>query len=181
MGIRQPAGLSTARLDLLPLSRVQLGYYLDREDLFIREYGRVSREILTPVLQRAIRMKLSKMAGASREDSLWMTYWLIRVRESDFGAGMIGFKGLPDLLGEVEVGYGMDPEYRNKGYITEAALGLIGWAFADPRCRRIVAPNTLRSNPASNRVLEKMGMRVYQESPVSLSWCLEKEDQIPNQ
>ena len=58
--------------------------------------------------------------------------------------------------------------------MTEALQGMIRWAFQDPRCNRILAPDTLRSNLASNRVLEKVGMQVYQEKRVSLSWCLDK-------
>jgi ribosomal-protein-alanine N-acetyltransferase len=52
----------------------------------------------------------------------------------------------------VEIGYGIDPAYRNRGYMTEAVRGLIDWAFRDPRCRSITAPNTERSNIASNHV-----------------------------
>lgn len=171
---------TTPRLELIPLDQEQLKKFLITPELLNREVGPVSQVIKTPVLENAIQMKLFKMNGVSPEDSLWITYWLIKVMPEGLGAGMIGFKGFPDRNGEVEIGYGIDPAYRNQGYTTEAALGLIRWAFGDPRCRRIIAPNTLRSNPASNRVLAKIGMWVYQESPDSLSWCLDKEDQVPN-
>ncbi len=73
------------------------------------------------------------MDQASPEKELpWITYWLIRVPPEGFGAGLIGFKGLPDQNGVVEVGYGIDPEFRNFGYTTEALGGLIQWAFDDP-------------------------------------------------
>lgn len=173
-------GISTSRLDLIPLTREQLGNYLDREELFIREVGPASRAILTPILRKAIQMKLLKLDQASPQDSAWITYWLIRVPPEGFGSGMIGFKGFPDQNGEVEIGYGIDPVYRNQGYTTEAVQGMIRWAFGDSRCSRIIAPDTMRSNLASNRVLEKAGMRIYAESPDTLSWCLDKEDQITN-
>ena len=171
--------IKTARLELIPLNRVLLGNFLEQGDLYIQELGPASRLIITPILRKAIQMKLSKMDQASPEELPWITYWLIRVPPEGFGAGLIGFKGLPDQNGEVEVGYGIDPEFQNFGYTTEALEGLIQWAFDDPRCRRIIAPETQRSNPASNRVLEKVGMRVYAESPDAISWCLEKEDQSP--
>lgn len=173
-------GISTSRLDLIPLTREQLGNYLDQESLFTREVGPASRTILTPILQKAIRMKLVKLDQASPQDSAWITYWLIKVPPEGFGAGMIGFKGFPDQNGEVEIGYGIDPAYRNQGYTTEAVQGMIHWAFGDSRCSRVIAPDTPRSNLASNRVLEKAGMRIYAESPDTLSWCLDKEDQITN-
>jgi RimJ/RimL family protein N-acetyltransferase len=168
--------IKTKRLELISLNRILLGNFLDQEDLFFRELGPASRLIITPIIRKAIRMKLSKMDQSSPEELPWITYWLIRVPPEGFGAGLIGFKGLPDQNGVVEVGYGIDPEFRNLGYTTEALQGLIRWAFEDQRCRRIIAPDTLRSNLASNRVLEKVGMFIYAETPETLSWCIEKKD-----
>lgn len=120
-------------------------------------------------------MKLEKMASVLPDDLPWYSYWLIQVPPDRFGAGMIGYKGAPDENGSVEIGYGIDAAYRNQGFMTEALEGMVRWAFQDPRCNRILAPDTLRSNLASNRVLEKVGMQVYQEKPDSLSWHLEKD------
>jgi len=168
------------RIEVVPLSQGQLESYLESEELFTRTVNRASRTILTPVLQKAIRMKLEKMDQVSRNDIPWITYWLIKVPPDGYGAGMIGFKGIPDKTGVVEIGYGIDPLFRNKGFTTEAVITLINWAFSDPRCKRIIAPNTDRSNLASNRVLEKVGMKVYTEAPTTLSWCIEKEGYIQN-
>lgn len=115
------------------------------------------------------------MASVLPDEMPWITYWLIQVPPDRFGAGMIGFKGLPDENGAVEIGYGIDSAYRNQGYMTEAVIGLVSWAFRDLRCKRIMAPDTERANPASNRELEKVGMRVFPEKPASLSWHLEKD------
>jgi ribosomal-protein-alanine N-acetyltransferase len=167
--------INTTRLVLIPLSAAQLVLYLEQEKEFSRQVGPVSREILTETLRRAINMKLEKLTAASLQDLPWLTYWLIRVLPEGYGAGMIGFKGVPDDNGAVEVGYGIDSSFRNMGYMTEALEGMIRWAFKDPRCERILAPDTPRSNRGSNRVLEKVGMRVYQEKRDSLSWCLERD------
>ncbi len=94
------------------------------------------------------------------------------IREPLFGAGLAGFKGLPDAAGEVEIGYGIDPICQGHGYMTEAARALIEWAFQSPTCRAVIAPNTL--NPASNRVLEKVGMVVYEETGTARSWRIDK-------
>ena len=164
----------TSRLELIPLRADQLIKYLDQEDAFNKEVGLTSRVILTDILKRAINLKLTNLVQTKTEEHPWLTYWLIKVPPDGFGAGLIGFKGVPDLKGEVEIGYGIDPDFQNKGFMTEAVLGLIGWAFEDPRCKQIVAPNTKRTNLASNRVLEKAGMQIYAESADSLSWVLDK-------
>jgi ribosomal-protein-alanine N-acetyltransferase len=166
--------LSTKRLTLIALSRDQLKAYLIGGSAFQQVVGAASLEILTPILKRAIGLKLEKMTRANPGDWPWITYWLIRISPGDFGAGLIGYKGPPDSKGEVEIGYGIDPAYRGQGYTTEALLAMIIWAFADTNCLRILAPETLRSNPASNRVLQKAGFRVYAEDSRSISWCLDK-------
>ena len=76
--------------------------------------------------------------------------------------------------GEAEIGYGIDLTYRGQGYTTEAVRALIAWAFDNPGCRSVIAPDTPHSNVGSNRVLEKAGMSVYEESPEALSWRIER-------
>ena len=84
----------------------------------------------------------------------WFTYWLIVVESISFGAGLVGYKGLPDHKGAVEIGYGIDPGYQNHGYTTEAAQALIRWAFHQPNCGAVTAHAV--QNPASDRVLEEI-------------------------
>jgi [ribosomal protein S5]-alanine N-acetyltransferase len=72
--------------------------------------------------------------------------------------GMCGFTGPPDENGSVELAYGIAPSYQSKGYATEAAAALVGFASADPRVR-IIRAHTLPEKNASTRVLEKCGFR----------------------
>lgn len=58
--------------------------------------------------------------------------------------------------GVVEIGYGIVGEFQRRGYATEAAAGLVGWAHAHPEVR-MVAAHTLPELTASIRVLEKNG------------------------
>ena len=175
-----PSIIHTERLTLLALTEDRLKLYLAGGSAQLGEGERISREILTPALRRAIELKLEKFSAFDPEDWLWITYWLIKVPPQSFGAGMIGYKGPPDQNGEVEVGYGIDPRFRSQGYTTEALVGLTAWAFSDPRCLRILAPETMRTNPASHRVLQKAGFRIYAESSESISWCLDRlEGEVP--
>jgi ribosomal-protein-alanine N-acetyltransferase len=58
----------------------------------------------------------------------------------------------------VEIGYGVWPEFRGRGYATQAVSTLIEWAMAHEDVRRITA-ECGRDNVASIRVLERAGMR----------------------
>ncbi len=172
--------LQTDRLELIPLSNNQLILYLNSPGTLREQIGFVSRVILTEVLRKAINLKLEKMTGIDPVDHPWITYWLIKLRENQDGIGMLGFKGLPDQRGLVEISYGIDPVYQNQGYTTEAVVRLIQWAFEDPRCKRIIAPGTRKDNPGSNRVLEKVGMKIYSETENSNSWALDRPTRIKN-
>ncbi len=169
-----PKTIHTERLVLLALPEERLRSYLAGGSAPPDEAQRISREILTPALRKAIELKLDKFSRCDLDDWLWFTYWLIKVPPQAFGAGLIGYKGPPNSSGEVEVGYGIDPRFQSQGYTTEALEGMTAWAFSDPRCQRILAPETLRTNPASNRVLQKAGFRIYAETAESISWCLDR-------
>jgi len=172
--------LDTKRLELIPLSRNQLTLYLAGDEILIGETGQMSRDILTDALRGAIKMKLEIMAGIAQQDQPWITYWLMVLKENQSGIGLLGYKGVPDYRGKVEIGYGIDPAYQNQGYTTEAVNRLIQWAFKDSRCQRITAPGTRKDNPASNRILEKVGMKIYQETTDAYSWALDRPDYSEN-
>jgi len=83
--------------------------------------------------------------------------------------GDIGFIEPPDAGGNVEFGYSIVPEYRDKGYATEAAKTMIEWAFGQPGVKRVIA-NCLNDNYTSIRVLEKAGMRQIELEDDLLKW-----------
>ncbi|MFI7635304.1 GNAT family N-acetyltransferase [Nonomuraea sp. NPDC049400] len=58
--------------------------------------------------------------------------------------------------GTTEVGYGVHPLYRSRGFATEAVRGLVSWVFAATRLRRIDLTANL-DNLASLRVALKAG------------------------
>jgi RimJ/RimL family protein N-acetyltransferase len=73
--------------------------------------------------------------------------------------GDCGFHGVPDAHGTVEVGFGVAPAARGRGYAAEAVEALIGFALLQHGVRRVQAETT-RGNTASRRTLEKAGMRL---------------------
>ncbi|MFD2117197.1 GNAT family N-acetyltransferase [Paenibacillus yanchengensis] len=57
-----------------------------------------------------------------------------------------------------EIGWVFHPSYYNKGYATEAAQAVIAYGFQQLNLHRIVA-TCQPENPASYKVMEKIGMR----------------------
>lgn len=70
-------------------------------------------------------------------------------------AGIVGFKGQPSE-GTVELGYSILPQFRRRGYATEAVGALVELAFAHQEVERVAA-QTLPELTASIAVLEKRG------------------------
>jgi RimJ/RimL family protein N-acetyltransferase len=80
-------------------------------------------------------------------------------RTAEHLVGSAGFKGRPDAAGCVEIGYGVEPGWRRRGFATEAVGRLAQWAW-EQGVRRIVAECDER-NTASAGVLRATGMRLY--------------------
>lgn len=167
--------IRSERLRLVPLSAAQLEFLLARPDQLEAALAlSMSRPVATPpVVRHAIRLKHYRIIRSAEEEFPWHTYWLAVVTAERFGAGLIGFKGTPDAHGEVEIGYGIDPAYRKKGYTTEAAGALIDWALQQPSCLAVTAWSD-RENRASARVLEKVGMTMSKETPEQFCWVRAK-------
>lgn len=57
-----------------------------------------------------------------------------------------------------EIAYWIGEEYWGRGYATEAAEVIVQFAFSEKKYHKVFA-RCFHSNPASGRVLEKLGMR----------------------
>lgn len=71
-------------------------------------------------------------------------------------AGIVGMNDLEATLGNAELGYMLHPDHWGKGYMTDAARRLARYGFEDRRLHKVYA-NAFETNPASQRVLEKVG------------------------
>lgn len=81
----------------------------------------------------------------------------IREKGSTKQIGATGLKVDHDN-NKAELGYWMSQEFWNKGYVTEAAKALVDFGFTQLKLKRIFATH-FDYNPASGRVLEKIGMQ----------------------
>ena len=84
--------------------------------------------------------------------------WLLVARDEDSVVGSAGFMGTLPHNGAIELGYGVHPDYRNRGYATEASRALIGWGLSQGLVERVVAKCDPENSP-SVRVLEKAGLK----------------------
>ncbi len=87
----------------------------------------------------------------------WWTYLFVHKGDAKL-IGLGGFKGGPNEEGVVEIGYALAPAYRGMGLASEAARGMLQYAFSHPEVGRVVA-HTLAERNASTRVLERVGLR----------------------
>lgn len=84
---------------------------------------------------------------------IWAT--LLKDSNAFVGAsGLLYYNNTP----EIEIGYRMLKEHWNKGYATEASLGLLNYGFKTLGLTKIVS-SAHTENIASRRVMEKIGMR----------------------
>lgn len=70
--------------------------------------------------------------------------------------GGIGCHRPPDHRGSVEIGYGIAPEWRNQGLVTEAVGVLVGLLTEEASVRRVLA-RTAPDNTPSQKVLRRNG------------------------
>jgi ribosomal-protein-alanine N-acetyltransferase len=107
---------------------------------------------------------------AEDSDRLGYGPWVLIARDEASVVGSAGFMGKrPDNGEPIELGYGVHPDYRNRGYATEATQALVQWALAQPPVERVVAKCD-PANAPSVRVLEKIGMTRHGETDGMLVW-----------
>jgi RimJ/RimL family protein N-acetyltransferase len=100
------------------------------------------------------------IAGLFAERPAWLSRFGHRQIVERPGGLVIGSIGLfwPPDNGTVEIGYGIVPSRRGRGYASEATRALTGHAFTAPGVHTVCAEVDL-SNLPSIRVLEKAGFQ----------------------
>ena len=77
-----------------------------------------------------------------------------------------------DTLASPEIGlfWGILPEQRRRGFAAEAAGALLEFLFAELNARQVVA-TTEHNNIASQRTMEKLGMKLFNNPNSEPHWC----------
>lgn len=85
-------------------------------------------------------------------------YYVIRLKADDtIPVGIVGILKR-DTLKDVDIGFAFLPEHEGKGYGYESAMGLMHWAHEHKGIKTFTGM-VLENNPASIRLLEKLGMK----------------------
>lgn len=150
--------IQTPNLTLAVCTLPHLEALIDGEHTFEAQFGLkvIEGYIEFPGALEWMRKQLR--AGA---DPAWWSYLVIHTADRAL-IGLAGYKGQPDAEGRVEIGYGIAPAYRGRGYATETAQGLIDHAFAQAGVLKVWA-HTLAEANASFHVLQKCGLEKIAE------------------
>ncbi len=110
-----------------------------------------------PLGSTLLRAELTAAAAAQRMPlGEFGTYQVIR-RADGCVIGDVGFMGPPDDTGAVSVGCAITEDARGQGYGTEALSAVLEWARGQSGLTCVLA-DTTRSNLASQRLLERVGL-----------------------
>ena len=101
-------------------------------------------------------------------------------REEVFGIALngelIGICGFtPQPNGDAELGYWIGKAYWGRGFATEAASAVMSYGFTKVGVRRFVCKH-LAENPASARVIRKLGFRYV---GTATGWCEARQCELP--
>jgi ribosomal-protein-alanine N-acetyltransferase len=101
--------------------------------------------------------------------------WMIIKKDTLEIIGDLGFKGFNDAEGNIDIGYGIIKEERQKGYATEAVAALIQWAFSNEFVKEITA-RCLIDNTSSIHLLKKCKFTEISKDNEMLYWALQNSN-----
>ncbi|MGC5746878.1 GNAT family N-acetyltransferase [Chryseobacterium sp. NFX27] len=156
-------GIETERLILSQLKEEDIPFVT--EYLQDRIFSDLTSNIPYPYTEEHAGVWV-KMSRESFENNTGYTF-AVRTKEGK----IIGAIGLHDRDDDkAELGYWVGKPFWNQGYVTEAAIALIDFGFKVLEFNKIYATYFLH-NPASGRIMEKIGM----EKEALLKQHLKKE------
>lgn len=165
--------IETTRLRIIQLTAEQFQLWLCGVDKMERSLGLTpSNECLDEHIQGAMEAQYKK-ALDDLENYIWLGNRQIILKSENKSIGSANFKNSQQENCDVEIGYGINADYRNEGYMTEAVQAMCEWALSQSGVNSVIA-ETDKENVASQKVLKKCGMQKFKESDTSFLWKLEK-------
>lgn len=194
----RPNRSTTPRLELVPLTLDEFALYL-ADGAALAEKIRLAEPPSEPDAETlaALNWLFDEALALDAASLCWATVWLPILRSENRAVGFACFKGPPRaffdfletapdfkngvangtegtrsgdaLTAVVEIGYGVDKAFRNRGLATDLVGALVDWGRAREDVGAMLA-ETLTANLPSRRVLEKNGFRPFAESNDAVLW-----------
>jgi RimJ/RimL family protein N-acetyltransferase len=144
-----PPTLETARLKFRPYCEADIADLLPL--IGTREVAATTLRIAHPYTEQDAR---SFLALTEQPDKIWLA---ITLRSDARQIGGVGLR-VDDEHQHAELGYWLGVSHWGQGYATEAATEMLRYGFESLKLHRIFASH-FGHNPASGRILAKLGMR----------------------
>jgi RimJ/RimL family protein N-acetyltransferase len=144
-----PPTLETDRLRIRPYIEADIPELLPL--VGTREVAATTLRIAHPYTEQDARRFLEL---AKEPDKLWLAITLLSDGRQIGGIGL----RIEQEHQHAELGYWLGVPYWGKGYGTEASRELLRYGFEELELHRIFASH-FRQNPASGRILKKLGMK----------------------
>jgi ribosomal-protein-alanine N-acetyltransferase len=157
--------LITGRLELRPLPAAAARALPDDREAA----SRILDATLAPNWPQPDLLDVLPLQAAAAPSDECFGVWVMIERETASVVGDIGFIGLPDDSGSVEVGYSVITDRRRRGYATEAARVIVDWALDQPGVSVVVA-GCDKDNVPSIRTLEHIGFLQTEEADGQIRW-----------
>jgi len=170
--------LATQRLRVIALDAENLAHSIENPILMERNLGLCQGSARPEGDLREAMQQMLRGVVENERSYLWYTNWKIVRRDGDRVVGGLCFKGPPDGLGQVEVGYGIEAQYQNHGYMTEALRAACQWALAQPGVQAVIAETDMEDS-ASQRVLQRAGFLQYRHNELACWWRLAPQQSAP--
>lgn len=133
--------VETERMYLYPLSDEEMRSVIEKES------DPEMKQAYTEMLEGSL---------SNPDKRIWYAIWNMELKdEPGIIAGDFCFKGLGND-GVVEIGYGLNEEYRHHGYMTEAVKAITEWALSQESVKQVEAETDVE-NIASQNVLSRSG------------------------
>lgn len=146
---------------------------IETERLYLRELLISDKNELRKVLSDSQSMQFYPHPFSDDEVENWIQWnienyrkyrhglWAVILKEGEVFVGDCGIT-MQNIDGEIvpEIGFHIIPDYCKQGYASEAAFACIEYAFRDLHYPKVFSYTTIR-NIASQKVAEKIGMRLY--------------------
>lgn len=152
--------IKTNNLELIPVERMHVEAF-SRSKTDLAAILQVTIPDRWPHFPEAFSLPDSPSRETNPPQTDWHGYFFIHPKNRVL-VGNGGFTGPPNESGIVELGYEIAAEYWNRGFATEAVRGMLDFAFACNDVQAVMA-HTLAEKNASNRVLQKVGMKFIAE------------------